>query len=320
MYARLAAYNPEFLLPGVGSIPDDTVALAEVNDAFIEAFLAGLNHELGREFLWREYPARLSDTWFHRFWDSVDGSADIIEIGAWKPRSALGSHQPKGHPTASLVLLVTGALMRRYPDTKVYAVAATWAGSIAPRQEDTSADADVRLPLFTGNLGPGVRFFGFDLDETTARGSTDEDRHPGYFFVFEEQPHAPRFGFDAPNPDFNGAVPTSWTSMSWSHLVPRRGKTKAPMFVDLDARPRLANAVDKTWGDNAAAMANIAFQRPVRMLVHADSMLPEPSLPGGGLDPHFDPDLDPTDPFGGGPFDPTDPLDPPRPPRTRRRT
>jgi hypothetical protein len=315
MYARLATLNPEFLLPGVGGIPDDTVALAEVNHAFVESFLAGLNHELGREFLWREYPAQLSDTWFHRFWDSVDGTADIVDIGEWKPSTLLGSHQPKGHPTASLVLLVTGALMRRYPDTKVYAVEATRAGSIAPRQEDTSAEADVRLPLFTGNLGPGIRFFGFDLDEETARGSSDPPRHPGYFFVFEEQPHAPRFGFDAPDSDLVGTVPDSWTSMSWSHLVPRRGKGQAPTFVDLDARPQLETAVDKTWGDYSAAMANIAFQRPVRMLVHADCMLPAPSLPGG-VDPHIDPDFDPTDPFGGGPFDPIGP----RSTRPRRRT
>ena len=28
------------------------------------------------------------------------------------------------------------------------------------------------------------------------------------------------------------------------------------------------------WGEDAAAMARITFQRPVRMLVHADAMLP----------------------------------------------
>ncbi len=46
LYERLRAIDPELLLPGVGAIPDNTVGLAYVNAAFVEAFLLGANGEL----------------------------------------------------------------------------------------------------------------------------------------------------------------------------------------------------------------------------------------------------------------------------------
>ncbi len=273
MYERLVRLNPEFLMPGVGEIPDNSVALAAVNQEFVEAFLAGVNHETGREFLWREFPASLDGTWFRRFWNSVDGSSDISPIRTWAAPTALGEHRPPKSIEPGLVLLVTGDLLRRYPATKVYAVPATWAGNTAPRQEDVGPTAEVKMPIFTGSLGPGVQFFGFDLDVRVARGSTRQaDGEPGYFFVFEEQPGAPRFGLDAADADLAGTTPQQWSELSWSHLA-GSGK-RPPRFVDLDANRRLARAVDGTWGDNAAAMAAITLQQPVRMLVHADALLP----------------------------------------------
>ena len=303
MYARLAALNPEYLVPGIGSVPNDTVALLEVNSQFIEAFLAGLNNEMGREFLWREFPARLVDTWFQQFWNSVDGSADITAIRLWTGTSRLGHHRPAGTPAASLVLLITGTLVRRYPDTKVSAVEAKWTRN-GQRREDTSLDGEMRLPVFSGNLGPGVRFFGFELDEAEARGSIDEnDGTPGWFFVLEEQPHEPRFGFDLGADGDKAATPTDWTLMSWSHLAPSTS-SPVPEFVDLDERAALQSAVDGTWADHAAAMARITLQRPVRMLVHADSMLPPgPRRPG---------------PIDIDPFDPSGPIGQPGPGRADR--
>ncbi len=38
--------------------------LLRTNNRFIEAYLVGLNHEMGRELLWREYPTDQRGTYF----------------------------------------------------------------------------------------------------------------------------------------------------------------------------------------------------------------------------------------------------------------
>ena len=328
MSERLVALSVEYLVPGVGAIPDDTVGVLEVNHAFLEAFLAGFNHELGREFQWREYPASPGSTWARRFFDSGPvarpdqadpvgkgpqaAPADISPIGRWAADAPLGSHAPEGTPTASLVLLVKGALPRRYPDLRVYAVEAEWTDE-GTRGEKPGGQ--LRVPVLAGQLEPDTFFWGFELTESEARGRTDPALHkPGWFFVLEQQPGATRFGLDGPQARLRGTTPRQWTALSWSHLAPP-GDGPLPSFVDpfgpewLAGVERPGNGGDDTWGEDAAAMARITFQRPVRMLVHADSMLPAPfdagdwNLPGGGPKGPFDPQgpIDPQGPRGPGP-------------------
>jgi hypothetical protein len=280
MSGRLLALSTEYLVPGVGTIADDTLGLLEVNREFVEAFFVGFNHELGREFAWREYPARLDDTWAQQFWDTgPGGTPDIGVIRGWARDTPLGDHPaPTAGAAADLVLLIKGALPRRYPDLRVYAVQAEWSGGV--RRELTGGD--VRFPLFAGALTRDVSFYGFALGEKEARGSTDPHRDPGWFFVLEEQPRAARFGLDVAQARFRGTAPARWTGLSWSHLVDV--DDELPDFVDVDEPSWLADAGalpgnggpghPDTWGADAATMARITFQRPIRMLVHADSMLP----------------------------------------------
>ena len=56
MYEALRDYRQDTLFPGLEQVPPDTVQLLQTNSAFIEAFMVGLNHEMARELLWREYP------------------------------------------------------------------------------------------------------------------------------------------------------------------------------------------------------------------------------------------------------------------------
>ena len=289
MYRRLVALSVEYLVPGIGEIPKDTLGLLETNPPFVEAYLAGLNHEMGREFLWREYPARLDETWFQYFWEGgPQASQDIIPIGDWKGSAELGANAPNV-PQASLVLLINSVLLRRYPDLRVYAVKAVWAKDEDEnkyvRREKTAGE--VKTPLFVARLTADIVVYGFDLSEKAARGNRDpKNRRPGYFFVLEQQPGSPRFGLDAKQAKRGGKAPASWPNLSWSHLVEQ--DASLPSFIDVTGPPWLMSAKalpsnsdardDKgkdSWGDDAAAMARITFQRPVRMLVHADAMLPE---------------------------------------------
>src|SRR5205823_560094 len=69
MYEGLQQVAPWLFLPGVENVEADGVALLETTPGVIEAYMAGLNHELSRELLWREFPASLAGTPFRQFWD-----------------------------------------------------------------------------------------------------------------------------------------------------------------------------------------------------------------------------------------------------------
>jgi hypothetical protein len=258
MYANV---DPEVLLPAAGEIPPDTLGLLETNPLFVEAFLIGVNHELGREFRWREYPADLGDTWARHFWDTGPGGpADIVPIAGWERGSKLGEHRPQGTPGADLVLIIKGALPRRYPEMRVYAVEAEWADDGRQRREKEGGI--VKLPVLTGVVGGDLHFYGFELSPQDARGGADSGGHPGYFLVLEHQPESVRFGLDVAGQRLCGEAPGTWADLSWAHLAGEGEELPGDSGRD-------------AWGDDSAAMARITLQGPVRVLTHASGMLPE---------------------------------------------
>ena len=69
MSERLMELAPEFLLFGLEHVPPNSVTLVQPNSRFVEAFMIGLNHEMGRELLWREYPTDRRGSYFRFFWN-----------------------------------------------------------------------------------------------------------------------------------------------------------------------------------------------------------------------------------------------------------
>ena len=269
MYERVRALSVDYLVPGVGSMPNNIVSLLEINPAYIEAFLVGLNHEMSRELRWREYPADLRQTWFQRFFDTVDppGSVDVRPIDAWDVEAPLGEEYGGGK-LPGLVLLIRADLIRKFPDVRVYAVPAI-IDADGERVPDT--EGTIATPTFVGTLGRGINFYGFDtLTEEVARG--DGPGH-GWFFVLEEEPRAMRFGLDQAGR--KGAVPASWNNLGWRHLVEE--DEAAPWFCSIhpsnsDLEGTTIDGL--TWGDDAAVMAAITFRRPIQVFMHASAMLP----------------------------------------------
>ncbi|MCA9686681.1 MAG: hypothetical protein KC457_31235, partial [Myxococcales bacterium] len=284
----LIARDPELLMPGVGRLPADSIGLAQINGAFVEAFLLGANHELAREFVWREYPADLGDTWLRRFWDTLDEggqpSFDIAPVDRWKPR-ALGTHQQGVDPARTLVLVIKGQLLRRYPDTLIYAVPAAWQGAVR-----IEGPQDRLHPAFVGALGRDVAFLGFcfpagvDVRRDVIGSPRAGAGRPGWFFAFEQPATGPRFGLDLGRSQQAGRIPATWSELSWVHVMgtgPAQSHLPlSPLAARNPTRPyddEGANTWTERWALDAAAMARITFQRPVRMLVHADQLLSAPS-------------------------------------------
>src|SRR5207244_2077124 len=117
-------------LPNLKLVPPNTISLLETNPPFIESYMTGLNHEFGRELLWREYPTDQRGSYFRQFWnvkgisDMTDPEVykDIMPLDQWGSKTALGEHRnPKRGPGEQLVLLVRGDLLKKYPNTIIYA-------------------------------------------------------------------------------------------------------------------------------------------------------------------------------------------------------
>jgi hypothetical protein len=279
MSEPLSTLDGQMLLPGIDRIPEDSLSVLLGNPRFVEAFMDGLNHELSRELLWRGLPAELSATFADRFWDvrglpGSGGDATVLKaIATWQ--GALGANAPEAAGADLLVLLIRGRLLLRYPHTAVYAARAVPAagGRLVPGAEE-------RYPLFRGTVDPDVSYLGFDLDLAEARG---DDGGPGWFFVIQEQPAAPRFGLD--EPDGPPAPPSSWSDLDWADLVAtgtdlstvRYAGLSGPLSAPPATLPVLAGRPQPTatWAADAAQMAAITFQRPLRVAVHARTALPE---------------------------------------------
>ncbi|HEY1291653.1 MAG TPA: hypothetical protein VGJ60_01055 [Chloroflexota bacterium] len=228
MYAALADLSQDLLLPGLSDVPDETVALVQTNPRFVEAFMVGLNHEMARELLWRDYPTDQRGTYFRQFWDSRTQSTpalDIPPIHTWAGNRALGQNASAG-PTGQVVLLMRGELLRRYPTAIVYAARAV------PSQGQPVPGLPELYPIFQGMLDPDVRFVGFNLTISQARGSGSTDL--GYFFVIQQQPMEARFGEDV-----DAQSQTPFLHPTGNSAVTARALVQPPFRVAIFARSLL---------------------------------------------------------------------------------
>ncbi len=159
MYEPLRDQFPEMLLPGLDKIPNDRATILTVDAPFIEAYMVGLNHELSREFLWREFPTMLNVTYFRQFWDARGDDSQYPDIpksiGDWenekdgKPLD-LGDHLASGRGAGLTFLLIRSELIVRYPNALIYA----------------RNGAELRLPSPRFSPITGVALLGFTIAKT----------------------------------------------------------------------------------------------------------------------------------------------------------
>ncbi|MGH3296768.1 MAG: hypothetical protein ACRDP7_33745 [Trebonia sp.] len=228
MYLPLRDLNQNYLLPGAGRIPPDSLGAVVANHAFIEAYLAGLNHEMARQLLWNGYPTDQRGSHFRQFWDVAgylpqpgdptdpaqlaELLKDIPPMNTWPLTTPLGQNENRTDvPADNVILLVRGELLRRYPNTVIFAgKAKAGDGGDNGRVLD---ETDERLPIFRGTLSPDITFFGFNLSVDDARGGTAA-APLGFFFVFTEHPTEPRFGLEPQSAD----PVTQWEDLAWTNF------------------------------------------------------------------------------------------------------
>lgn len=147
MYKPLVDLSKEYFLPNINLIEQNSITLLETNQKFIESYMVGINHEMSRELLWREYPTDQRGSYFRQFWDVSgylpetepdtekeiedlkESLKDIPEIHTWKRTSKLGEHDNRevgGATEEEVVLVVRGELLKKYPTAVIYAHRAKW--------------------------------------------------------------------------------------------------------------------------------------------------------------------------------------------------
>ena len=291
MYEPLARTSSELLLPNVNLITQNTISLLLTNSPFVEAYMVGLNHEMARELLWREFPTDQRGTPMRQFWDvrdriedtdspdePLEKQHDIKPIHTWGRASSLGENAPvdSGMQKEKLVLVVRGDLFNKYPTAVVFAANAVWPQGGGSR---TLGDEE-KYPLFLAQLEPDLLFMGFDLTPEEVNGSVDPDEQkPGWFFVIKERPGEPRFGLDLADSPAS-EVATTWDDLTWGHLAKTPEELEALKRIDLTRELEnvsidpASNPVGVDWGRNSADMAHILYQSPVLIAVHGSEMLP----------------------------------------------
>ena len=280
MYRRLADRSLETLSPGLGGIPPNTVLLMEENRKFIEAYLVGLNHEMNRELLWREYPADQRGTIFKYFWDPAridHPEPDIVPISGWNKK--LGGNRGAANFN-DVVLVIKGDLVRRYPDTIIFAVSTKIDESVWDwntiyallQKQGANAEYATFRPVFSAHTGTDVLFLGFPF-------SVDEAKKGGYYFIMMQHPTLPRFGLNLSHVE-DEADYSGWGSLSWEDVPLYPVKAGGMLYTDRGAwidtewsagnnKTKPSDADYPVWGNDSAAMAHITFQDPVRMVIPA---------------------------------------------------
>jgi hypothetical protein len=286
-FEDLRRLGQDLVIPNFGQIPQDTLMLLEPNNRFIQAFLAGLNHEFARELMWREFPTDQRGSYFRRFWDARDATQpqpeDVKALDQW--RGTLGDQSAR--PGGYLVLVIRGELLRKYPNTVVYAHRARFgADDSQPRELADETDANVRYPVLQAELDPDIALYGFVLTAAEARGRRTGDPgngpiDPGWFFVLKERPGQVRFGMDDPPPP-GGNLPAldSWDDLNWGHVTFPNGAVNiilASNQLTLTGHASADAPAAAQWGQSSADMAYALFQDPILYAKHAAELLPPPS-------------------------------------------
>ena len=179
----LRELSEKYILPSVEELKPNSISCFQSNPAFEEAFLAGMNTEMGRELLWREYPTDERGSCFRKFWDQNElpsdfakGYFDVKYLHQWKGRLGENHESGKGK---MVVFVIKSELMVMYPNTSLCLAVSKTDQGMGEYLES------VLDPVMTGWLSNDTFMAGFDVAKLP---KTD-----GIFLAFVETDKSQRF-------------------------------------------------------------------------------------------------------------------------------
>lgn len=227
---------------------------------------------------------------------------DIEPIHQWRNKLGRNAREIE----EKLVLIIRGDLLKRYPNAIIYSVDGyrpdedksevtipALEESIKNYYEKLTDDEALSgyeleekvaeivekhpkiYPTFGAQALPDITFLGFPFDKYASK-KTDEN--PGKYFVIEEHVSEPRFGLDTIPEDGTPPSlgnPPNWDNLSWDHF-----KIEAGDYVDIvQTKDGTLNITQDKWeqwmNSSSAKRALITLQKPVRIIISANEVLPE---------------------------------------------
>lgn len=283
--------HPELFVPGLGDFPAGGVAVLGVNQAFIEAYMVGLNHALGSELRWRGFPVEERGTFFQQFWDVSEHFSstlppgttptaaqeaallDIAPIDRWVG-NPLGQNRVADHAAPSspapvpspLRVALRSELLRRYP-TLVIGLQPATTGSAVPGPDDDLSK--LRSPLQRLAVGQDLVLVTFDKSLAQARADGD-------YLLLLERPGQPKFGLDE-LPDGGDATqpPLSWDEASWEYFGTAPGSLLTIPAGGLGRPHATAEPASVSYLTDSAALAYALFQQPILAALPVTELLPD---------------------------------------------
>ncbi len=282
-YRALAEISHDWLLPGVDTLPADTTTLVESNRTFISSFLVGMNHELARALLWREYPTDQRGSYSRQFWAHRNTGDPANQYDLKHPLHAspdltleqLG--EKPGDVASPLVLVVKGDLVRRYPGMLVTAAKTKKSGAFRTLDPATEIQPD-----FMARLEPDGLLVGFETlsaDDVWALGGNEDT---AWWFFFAEHFTEPRFGLDQPAAG-DPATFADWNDASWGNaVVDAAGRLGANSFNVPPlpkSKPGTPPGPTYDWHGSSSSIAWILLQYPFRRGMRGTDLLPPRPAP-----------------------------------------
>jgi hypothetical protein len=201
VYYYLKTLSTKYILPCVDNLPLNSITMFKNNPVFEQAFLCGMNTEMGSELLWREYPTDGRGSYFRKFWDTDSDKLaygadeeyfDIKPIDKWIYDLGNAKNCQSANSGEMIIFAIKGDLIRNYPGTQVYLHKGTvTAAKYIVLDENESASDFKYEPEMSVLLKEDVYLVGFRVPLKDIKGTASK---PGYFLTFKERMGETRFG------------------------------------------------------------------------------------------------------------------------------
>lgn len=202
VYYYLKQISNKFILPAVEAMPLNTMAMFVNTPEFIEAFLCGMNTEMGKELLWRSYPTDSRGSYFRKFWDTEmkeelayelknNTFYDVKPLDQWHQKLG-GNHE--GAKSDLLIFAIKAEVLKKYPETMVFLSQASLDGNKILLNIENSKI----LPELTAWLNSDTFLVGFPVKLNDVVGNP-ASKDPGFFLTFMNKPTETRFAFNNQN-------------------------------------------------------------------------------------------------------------------------
>jgi len=169
-----------------------------------------------------------------------------------------------------------GNLIQKYPDSVIFMVKGVEINDgeqviVKPGLEEyAGTPSEYFYPIFTAEVATDIILLGFNI-------TLSDVKENEWFFVIQERPFETRFGLDAPN----SITLESCDDIAWDHFdfdgdgAPDSYEEQVDKYLNgLNPIEFESQDAFTEWSANAASLASCALQKPVRIVVSSNKMIP----------------------------------------------